>query len=86
MPPECLVATRPAGAAPRPASRSPLETPLQRTRCAQFNAAAEAGDKLAAIFRFALMGRRGARGLAGLKRTNSKFVYAASGETTVVCR
>ena len=28
MPPECLVATRPAGAAPRPASRRLIETPL----------------------------------------------------------
>ncbi len=30
MPPECLVATRPAGAAPRPAFATPRESALQK--------------------------------------------------------
>ena len=45
-PPECLACvTRPAGAAPRPAIKTPLERAPQRTRCCELNRAWQGGDK-----------------------------------------
>ena len=46
MPPECSCCEHePAGAAPRPASRSPLETPFSWTRYAHHNRGFRGGDK-----------------------------------------
>ena len=50
MPPECLVATRPAGAAPRPAFATPRESALQKDEVravyARFGARGLCGDTL----------------------------------------
>src|SRR5690348_5200660 len=46
MPPECLVATRPAGAAPRPASTHASRSALKRTRWMQDNGGSGRGDNI----------------------------------------
>jgi hypothetical protein len=45
MPPECFVATKPAGAAPHPASRRLMSAPLNERGEAEFTRGLEGGDK-----------------------------------------
>ena len=54
--PSAWMRPKPAGAAPRPASRTPRETPLQRTRWAESNRAPRCGDKQTRIFSLPLKG------------------------------
>ena len=44
LPPECLVATRPAGAAPRPAFTTPHDRAPQWTRCVHHKRGLDSGD------------------------------------------